>query len=196
MLTIGITGEVGSGKSFIAEYIHKNVHSILLLADDIGREVSSPKGACYDKIINAFGAADREKLADIIFHNEEKKKLLEAIIHPVVMAYIKSVIDENTDNKGIIIVESAILFESGADKLCDETWFIYVDESVRRKRLKQSRNYSDEKIDAILANQKSYDYYLSKSDKIINNSNSENETIYQVGQILELHSFSVEYYSN
>ncbi len=59
-----------------------------------------------------------------------------------------------------VVVEAALLLEEHYDEICDEIWYIYVDDAARRIRLKQSRGYSDRKIDDILKNQKKKTAYF------------------------------------
>jgi len=176
MTVIGLTGGVGSGKSFVADMIHQKMNAILLITDKIGAKFMEPGERCYDDIMREFNTIDKKELFDIIFMNPKKKALLEKIIHTAVIDYIEDVIEEHEDEEGIIVIESAILFESGLNEMCDEVWFVYVDEKTRRDRLKASRGYSDEKIDKIEEAQKSDDFYLTNSKVIINNSFSRKET--------------------
>ena len=66
-------------------------------------------------------------------------------------------------------MEAALLIEDNYDKICDEIWYIYVSKENRRKRLKESRHYSDEKIDRIFASQLSEEEFKKSSDVFINN---------------------------
>lgn len=59
----------------------------------------------------------------------------------------------------MLVLEAALLIEEGYGEICDELWYIYASEEVRRKRLKSTRGYSDEKIDSIFASQLKEDEY-------------------------------------
>ena len=78
-----------------------------------------------------------------------------SIIHPAVKEWIlKEIHSENEKNElDFLFIEAALLIEDGYLNIVDEMWYIYAREEVRRARLKTSRNYSDEKIDAIMQSQ-------------------------------------------
>ena len=71
-----------------------------------------------------------------------------------------------------VFVEAALLIENGYDKIADELWYVYASEDVRRQRLKDSRGYSDEKIDDIFNNQLDDETFRKHCDFVIDNSGS------------------------
>ena len=81
-------------------------------------------------------------------------------------------------------IEAALLIEDHYDKIVDELWYIYADEDIRRKRLKESRGYSDEKIDGIFDSQSSDDTFRKHCSVVIDNSGSIKETREQIKQYL------------
>jgi dephospho-CoA kinase len=120
---IGLTGGIGSGKTTIANYF-KAAGVPVYIADDAAREVMKTNEV-KSEIKKVFGSSvfdethlDRRKLADIVFSNPEKLKVLNAVIHPAVKNHFDQWI-LNYKNSPTIIYESAILFESGSFKNCD-----------------------------------------------------------------------------
>ena len=180
MHVIGLTGGVGSGKSYVAHRLSEMYDAKLLIADELGHVVMSKGTACYNRIVELFGTEilekdgeiDRKKMAEVIFGDVSRRKLLNDIVHPEVIEYIKHFIDERKAKDGIIILETAIMYESGCDRFCDEVWYVYVPAKVRIKRLSDNRGYTEEKSESIIANQKADDFFLSKADKIIRNDGS------------------------
>lgn len=180
MFVLGITGGVGSGKSLVAKRISKKYNANLLIADKLGHVVMKPESLGFKKIICRFGenivgsdgTIDRKKLADIIFNDDSAREELNSIIHPEVMSYIRQYIDDRKDMNGIIIVETAIMYETECDKLCDEIWYVYVPADIRIKRLSASRGYSEEKSRAIIESQKPDKFFIDRADKIIDNAGS------------------------
>ena len=85
------------------------------------------------------------------------------------------------------VLESAILLQAGFGDICDEIWYVQVSEQTRRKRLRASRGYSDEKIDSILKNQWSDAQFLEKADKRIWNEGDLKEVIKQINEIIMLY---------
>ena len=89
----------------------------------------------------------------------------------------------------LFFVEAALLIENGFDKICDEMWYIYARESVRRERLGRSRGYSEEKITAIMGKQLSESVFRERCQVMIDNSASLPESIRQIDQVLEAYQW-------
>lgn len=89
----------------------------------------------------------------------------------------------------LFFVEVTLLIENGFDKICDEMWYIYTEESVRRERLTRSRGYSAEKINAIMRGQLSENVFRKNCQVVIDNSGSLAESIRQIDQILEAYQW-------
>lgn len=79
-------------------------------------------------------------------------------------------------------MEAALLIEDKYDEICDELWYIYADEHVRRERLKQDRGYTEHKIDEIMASQLSEEEFSDHCDFEIDNSGDLEDTIRQIDQ--------------
>lgn len=178
MFVLGITGGVGSGKTLVAKLISKKYKASLLIADRLGHIVMEPDNPAFEKITSRFGKdilgsngkIDRKKLADIIFNDETARSALNSIIHPEVISYIRKYIDDRRDKDGVIVLETAIMYETGSDKLCDEVWYVYVPADIRIKRLSDSRGYSEEKSRSIIESQKPDKFFTDRADRIIDNS--------------------------
>lgn len=161
MKIIGLTGSVGSGKSTVAAVMKEHFQARTLIADTIGHQFMKQGAEGYQKIIEHFGTdiltdgeIDRKKLAQCSFGKQDEITFLNKVIHPLVNHYIKEQINQaKKEQVSVLVIESAILIEAGYEKICDEIWYITADDTIRRKRLKESRGYTDEKIDAILKNQ-------------------------------------------
>ena len=182
MKVIGITGGVGAGKSALLRFIAENYNCRIILADEMAHQVKKPGTPCYDKLIellsadilNEDGTIHKGKMAARIFESEELLKKVNEIIHPAVKEMI---LDEIADarKKGVLdflFLEAALLIEDGYLNIVDEMWYIYAREEVRRIRLKVSRNYSDEKIDAIMKTQLSEENFRKYCSVVIDNSDS------------------------
>ena len=188
MRVIGLTGGVGSGKSTVAQLIEKEWNAKVLIADEIGHLAFLPQSDTYREIVSYFGEDILDKdgeinhaaLAEKIFADDEKRAALNAIIHPFVIAYIKEQLRAYKDMDTIVVIESAILIESGCVPLCDEVWYVYVPEQIRRQRLKVSRNYTDEKIDSIMEKQMSEEDFRKVAAVVIENSRELEEVRRQI----------------
>ena len=192
---IGLTGGVGSGKSTAAHLLESEFHAFLLLADEIARDIMEPGGIAYVSIVETFGNAfvlpdghlDRNALSAEVFNNPERLTLLNSCIHPHVGGIISeaAAILKEEGLYPYIVVESAILYDVGYETLCDEVWYIWAKDDVRRERLRESRGYTDEKIDSIAANQKSHEEFLALCDIAIENSGTEEELLEKIRFQLE-----------
>lgn len=199
MKTIGITGGVGSGKSEILSYIGENYPCEIVLADDLAKELQEPGGPCYIPLIELLGKdiADKDgrirkaAMADKIFHNRELLARVNGLIHPAVTQEIlrRMELAKKTEKISLFFVEAALLIENGFDKICDEMWYIYARENVRRERLGRSRGYSEEKITAIMERQLSESVFRERCQVVIDNSGSLSESIRQIDQVLEAYQW-------
>ena len=187
---IGITGGVGSGKSTVLNFLEKEYGAGILMADKIGHEAFEKDTETYKMIVDHFGKEildDREeidhtKLAAIIFINEKEKEYLNNIIHPYVLNRIKSEI-ENYDN--LLIIETALMFETGCDKLCDEVWGVITDTDIRIERLIRDRGYSEEKARSIIRAQLSDEELKEKCTEIIINNTTISNTKNQIKNLFD-----------
>ena len=91
-------------------------------------------------------------------------------MHPAVRRRIEQLILQS--RCPVVVLEAALLVECGYRGLCDEFWFVRTSARVRRERLKQTRNYSDEKIDALMKNQLSDEEFIKNSDRVIENNST------------------------
>ena len=171
------------------DYLKETYHAHLILADLVGHEVMEPGLPAYDAIIETFGreilnedqTIDRKKLGDIVFHKEEMRQKLNAIVHPAVKQEILRRIEQaKLENVSYTVVEAALFLEENYDAFCNETWYIYTDEKIRRQRLKESRGYSDERIDQIFRSQKTHEEFQKRCLFMIDNNGSEEETFRQI----------------
>lgn len=173
---IGITGGVGSGKSTILDFLAGYKRTEIILADEVGRDLMKIGGSIYDallihygeNILDEFGEIDRKKLAGIAFRDKESEKEINDIEHPLVYDEIKRRIEESKAR--MIFVEAALLKEGKLTDFCDEVWFVHVDPEIRKKRLMESRGYSEEQCERIMSLQMSDEEFIKMSDAVIENS--------------------------
>lgn len=195
MRVIGITGGVGSGKSRVLAYIEEHFLAIVCQADHVAWELQKPGTACYNQIVDAFGkgvlypdgSIDRSKLGQIAFGDAEKLQQLNKIVHPAVKsAILEFIAAEAEKGTEIFVLEAALLLEAEYQNVCDELWYVYTDEKVRRQRLKKHRQYSDEKIDAIMRNQLSEVSFREQCQVVIDNSGDFSDTCNQIEHAMKV----------
>ena len=183
MRVIGLTGGVGSGKSYVAHRLQELYGMELLIADELGHVAMVPGTDSFDRIVARFGVdlvredgtLDRKHLADIIFHDPQALEDINAIVHPVVKEYLVDFINRRRGLPGIILLENAILYETGCDAFCDEVWYVSVPEEIRIRRLMTDRGYTEEKSRAMIASQRSELFFRERADRIIDNAGRRQE---------------------
>lgn len=191
MKIIGITGGVGAGKTEVMTYIGQHYDATVIKADEVGYFLMEPGKECYAPIVRLFGQQitdeagnlNRKRIAELIFRDGEKLEQMNRIVHPAVKEYIRKAIEnEKKLDTAFVFVEAALLIEDHYDEICDELWYIYADERLRRARLKSDRNYTDERIDGIMENQLSEEEFSEACDFEIDNSGEFEETKKQIDQ--------------
>ncbi len=179
MNTIGITGGVGAGKSAVLKYLEEKYNAYIIVADELAKELEEPgkpvfnalKESFGNDIIAADGSLDKKAFSALIFSDEDALKRANAIIHPAVKEEILRQMDEKkAQGCSLFVVEAALLIEEGYDKILDELWYVYTDESVRFKRLEENRGYTREKSLSIMRRQKSDIEFRKYCRRIIDNS--------------------------
>ena len=127
---IGLTGGIACGKSHVAREL-RSLGVPVLDADAISRGVTAPGGAALPAIRAAFGdevfqgeSLDRRALGALVFGDAQKRRQLEEIIHPLVIAQMQRETEEA--NAAVVGWDVPLLYETGMDARCDEVWCVYV----------------------------------------------------------------------
>lgn len=191
MKIIGITGGVGAGKTQILEYLNDKYGASTCQADEVAKKLQKKGNSCFESIVAHFGESildekgeiNREKLSEIVFSNEAELAALNHIVHPSVREEIQKRIErERRKNTSLFILEAALLIESNYEEDCDELWYIYVEDEIRKKRLIYARGYNLEKIENIIAVQLPKSVFLENCDRVIDNSGIFEETKEQLDE--------------
>ena len=200
MKVIGITGGVGCGKSRLLESLQTLCSCRVMLADEAAARLEEPGQKVYEDLVELMetspqvnapllmpdGTINRAEMAARMFPHPELREKVNSIVHPAVMEYIVADIDQaRMQDYDYYFVEAALLIESGYRCVVDEIWYIWCDEPQRRRRLKENRHYSDEKIQAIMDSQLSEAEFRAACDRIIDNSGTPEQAIAQIKQALE-----------
>jgi dephospho-CoA kinase len=154
-----------------------------------------PGTDCYRALKDAFsgddiylpdGSFDRKKLASVIFASDNKREKLNAVVHPAVKEYVRreAEAERKKGECSVLVLEAALLIEEHYDEICDEIWYIYTKEEIRRKRLKASRGYTDAKIDGIFLSQLGEAEYRRNSSTVIDNNGTPQEAFAQIEEAL------------
>ena len=122
-----------------------------------------------------------------IFSNKQLLEKVNQVIHPAVKEFIIHEI-EKKKREGLLsffFIEAALLIEDGYDTICDELWYIYAEDLVRKRRLINARGYSEEKIKKIMENQSGEEIFRSYCKVVIDNSKDLDFAYRQVCKKLE-----------
>ena len=192
-MVLGITGGVGCGKSTLLSMLEKKKGAKVILADNLGHEVMEPGTECYEQIVTLLGSSildetghiKREKMAQIIYGDDEKRRQVNEIVHPSVKKEIKERI-RMWQAEPLVVVETALMFESGCDAYCDEVWGIFTDPEIRIDRLSKSRGYSREKSLSIMQKQMSYEELKQKCSHVLFNDEDPDKLWEQIKELLQI----------
>lgn len=192
-MVLGITGGVGCGKSTLLSMLEKKKGAKVILADNLGHEVMEPGTECYEQIVALLGSSildetghiKREKMAQIIYGDDEKRRQVNEIVHPGVKKEIKERI-RMWKAEPLVVVETALMFESGCDAYCDEVWGIFTDPEIRIDRLSKSRGYSREKSLSIMQKQMSYEELKQKCSHVLFNDEDPDKLWEQIKELLPI----------
>ena len=184
---IGITGGFGTGKSLAGEILEE-LGIIVIDTDEIVRNLLKTKNNVTQKIQNEFGSSvvsnksdeyiDRKTLASLVFNDNSKRKKLELIIHPEVNKILDFFISQNKD-KSIIAVLIPLLFECGLENSYNEIWCITCKSEIQLGRLLK-KGFTQEEIKLRVNSQLPIDVKVKKSDFVIDNSGTIDETKNQI----------------
>ena len=177
MIKVGITGGIGSGKTYICHLLELMNFSVFY-TDVEAKKIQENDADTRAQLIALFGpetytekGLNRKYLAEIIFGNPDKKKQLEDIIHPKVEKAFTQWCEAkaNTDER-IVFIESAILYESGFNKMVDKVIVIYADEETRIERSMARDGADRASIEKRIKNQSSDKEKCLKADFILHNN--------------------------
>jgi len=157
LMILGLTGGIASGKSTVSKKL-RELGSYIIDADKISRKVSGSLEVLkaleenFGSEIIDRGHLDRQKLREIIFENDEKRELLNNIMHPVIVAKIIKEIENNREEK-LIILDIPLLYETGLEYLCDKVLVVCTDESIQVERIKVRDGIEEELAKKIIGAQ-------------------------------------------
>ncbi len=194
MKVIGLTGGIGTGKSTVSAYLkQKNIP--VVDADQIAREITAPGSPVLDDIRALLGddvffedcTMDRQKVASIIFSNQEILSAYEALTTAEAVRRCISELDEYRQ-QGIYdmaVLDAPLLFECGLESQTDEDWVVDADLEVRISRVMARDGISRQAIMDRIHRQMSSEKKRELADFVIDNSGSLDELHVQIDQLLE-----------
>jgi len=195
MRLVGLTGSLGAGKSTVS-HILSDLGAHLIDADHLAREAVQKGSPALMKIAQIFGESfldeegqlNRQALAEEVFPDPKKVKILNGIIHPEVRR-LKELAYEQIEAKSpqdTLVYMVPLLFETGMEKDFQKIILISIEKKVQIQRLREGRNFTLEQIEARLKNQLPQEEKIQLADFVIDNSGSFAQTTAQMQQIWPL----------
>ena len=189
MLIIGLTGNLGCGKSTVASMFVKR-GAKCIDADAITRSLLTPGNKCIKKVAKIFsgvilssGKINRSELAKIVFNNPRELQKLTDILYPEALKVVKSQISRYK-NEHFVILDVPLLFESGWDKITDINIVVKARYAQQIQRAQKRLGITREEIVRRLKNQMPLQEKCVLADMIIDNSQTINQTRNQVNAII------------
>ena len=192
MLKVGLTGSIAVGKSYVLGILRElGCHTID--ADQIAREVVTKDSAGLKLVMENFGnevlkpdgSLDRQKLGTIVFADEAKRRQLNSILHPLIIAaqdeQIRQI--EQSDPKGIVMIDAALMIESGGYRRMDKLIVVYCEPAIQLQRLIRRDGLSRETAESRIAAQMPQDEKKTFADFLIDTSGDRSQTRAQVEDV-------------
>ena len=180
MITIAVTGGIGSGKTQVTNYLMSKGFTVVD-ADKMSREMTSAGGKAIPYIMENFGPSfiqqdgslDRAAMRDLVFKHPEKKILLEEGTTKVVLEDIEAIKRERAASKDkALFFDIPLLFETGSEDDYDAVWVVTADYEVRKKRVMARDGIEPSIIDLIMDSQEGEEKKVQLADQVIYNNGS------------------------
>lgn len=190
---IGIIGGIGSGKSLVAAEFERQ-GCLLIAADKLNDEilrapavVATLRGWWGDGVLTADGAADRGRIAEIVFADAQERQRLESLTHPLIAARRAAIIEAGVDEPAVaaIILDSPLLFESRLDTQCDRIVFVEAGRAHRLDRVRRTRGWDEAELDRRELCQLPLDEKRARSHYVIPNEGSPDQIRSRVTDVLK-----------
>ncbi|OLN32824.1 dephospho-CoA kinase [Desulfosporosinus metallidurans] len=188
MLTIGLTGGIGSGKSTVAQWF-KQQGVPVMDADKTVHHLLQSDSSTISKLVREFGSEilgengeiNRVELGRRVFKEGDARKRLERIVHPRVIECMNSERDvQRSLGAKVCVWDVPLLFETGFDQFVDVVWVVWVPRDLQIKRVLARDKLRQDEVEARIAAQQSLDEKRKQADVVIDNSGNQIETMRQL----------------
>jgi dephospho-CoA kinase len=189
---VGLTGGIASGKSAVSRQLAE-LGCRVVDADVLAREVVAPGGPAWRAIVAEFGREvlgpegqlDRKRLGALVFADPARRKVLEAITHPAIMARRQAILDawaaEGFD--GVVVLDIPLLIEVGAAAHVDRVVLVYAERDLQLERLMGRDGFDRAEAERRIASQMSLVEKVRHAHFVVDNSGAPEETAAQVRAI-------------
>lgn len=178
VLSLGLTGGIGSGKSTVSALLEER-GAVVVDADRIVRALQQPGEPVFDAMVEEFGdgilagdgTLDRQAVADIVFNDDDALKRLNAIVHPAVGAAMAEQLAGLAETDEVVVLDIPLLVESGRNDMA-ALIVVDVDPELAIQRLVEHRGFDESDARARISRQASRQDRLAKADVVLDNSGS------------------------
>jgi dephospho-CoA kinase len=191
-MIIGLTGNSGSGKTAVSDYLSKK-YAYVLDCDKIYHELLSESPEMKKELIGLFGKSiiednkiNRKALGEIVFNNDKKLKLLNRVAHKYVIIEVEKRIASYKGDKKLIVIDAPLLIEAGLHEICDEVWVIDAPLEIKAERISIRDHISIEKAKQRLSKQMNPEELKKYADHIIENTGSLHELLSYVDTLVKI----------
>ncbi|MGA7913113.1 MAG: dephospho-CoA kinase [Candidatus Dormiibacterota bacterium] len=190
MKLIGLTGGVGSGKSTVADML-RELGAEVIDADEAAHAAYAPGSPGFDAVVREFGPEygrdghiDRKRLGELVFNDDEARRRLNAIVHPLVREWMADRTAESAERGAEVVVHDVpLLFENGLAAMYEEVILVYVPAAVQLERLRSGRGVPEDRARAMIAAQMPMDDKRRLARLVVDNSGTREETREQVKRL-------------
>ena len=178
-MVLEIFGGVGSGKSLVLEILREQYGAEVIGMDETAHRLYEPGQPGHravtsllgDEVVRPDGTLDRQKMAGILYRDQEAMQALEKVIHPLVYQEVEREVREAAERCGLVVVETALPEKTKSD-IYDELWYVYTPEQIREERLMESRGYTRERVREIMSRQLPEEAFRDMADWVLVNDST------------------------
>lgn len=186
-MVLGVTGGSGCGKSTVTRQFTE-LGAEKIDADLVAREVVCPGKPALAEIIECFGEEyltetgelNRKKLGELVFSDSDQLEKLNQITHKYITEEIKQRLQ--CAKEEIVILDAALLYETGLDRLCSRTLCVLAAEQVRAERIMRRDGLTKQRALERIRSQKTERFYRERADDVIENNGGKEELAVEVKQ--------------
>lgn len=193
MLWIGLTGGIATGKSTVSNYIEELGWPVVD-ADLVAREVVQKGSEGLGEVVKAFGpeiltpdgTLDRAQMRKLVFKDQQKRQLLEGLLHPRIQRRTAQKRDElEASGYKVAVYDVPLLFEKNLQGQFDQTVLVYVAPELQRQRLMARDGISQDDADRLISSQMPIDQKRPLATRVIENSGTKKDLQAQVQELVQ-----------
>jgi len=190
MLLVGLTGGIGSGKSTVARLLAGR-GAVVIDADDLARQAVAPGTDGFERVVQVFGRdiltpdgdLDRRRLGEVVFDHVDRRRELEAIVHPEVARLFMEAVEPYRTTKDVVIYSIPLLVERGMVDAFDVIVVVVADEDRRVERVVRDRGLDRDEVRARIAAQVTDAERSRVADVLLDNDGEPGELEVQVDRL-------------